>query len=491
MNRRTFLRTGIGTGLSLSFGQKYIGNSYAETDRKPDVLFIAIEDLSPHRLSTYGNPVCRTPAIDRFADESLRFDAAYCSGPVCNPSRSSMLSGLRPETTGILGNNYDWRKILKPGTTLPEHFEQHGYETIRVGKMFHGGGLTYAPGKRVLFHDDERWSRVIEPGTDLPPIQRTRRQLKGEHDLVRENNELLAQGKPKRAFPVLYGPSGLADWEEKDGRVAEQAVRILSRESEKPLFLAVGFTRTHLAFTAPDKYFDLYPADKIQLPQNPHGDDFDTSRPSKQSHRQLLQDENQLREVIAAQYAAASFVDAQIGRVLTALELSGRAENTIVIIWSDHGFQLGEHFLLRKNVHYEHSTRVILMMKAPGITQAGTVCRRPVESIDLFPTLCDLGGLPIPPYIEGISMKPLLLDPSRSWKKGALISNENARTIRTERWRYTEYTNPRGLVELYDHHTDPGEFTNLADHADYREAKTRLHELLMGGWKACLPESSY
>ncbi|MFQ6131676.1 MAG: sulfatase [Armatimonadota bacterium] len=446
----------------------------AQADQRPDVLFIAIEDVSPHRFGCYGNTVCRTPNIDRFASQGLRFDNAHTSPPCC-PSRTALLLGLRPETTKVFGNQDDWHHTYPNALTIPVHFRNHGYETIRCGKMYHG-----------KFEDDASWSRIIQPHEGMPERKNRRRPLQGPgEELARE----IREGK-RTGSPFLYGPTGLEDWEEKDGGVAEQGVRLLQQKSAKPRLMCLGFHATHLPFAAPDEYFEPYPAEKMVIPRNPDADETgmpkDPQRLAKHNPHTL----EQWRAAIAAHYACTSFVDAQVGRVLQALEESGRADDTIVVIWSDHGFMLGEHFLWRKGPLYEESTRVLLLIRAPGLTTPGTACRRPVESIDIFPTLLELCGLPQPPNIEALSMRPLLQDPDHAWKKGALMWGGKGRHgIVTERWRYSEYQGDPQRAELFDHETDPGEFRNLAKDPEHGDVVAGLSRLLRSGWRACLPDS--
>ena len=450
----------------------------ASADERPDVLFIAIEDVSPHRLGCYGNAVCKTPHIDRFSETAVRFGNAHTSPPCC-PSRTSLLLGLRPETSGVFGNGYDWHKLCPEALAMPTHFRNSGYETIRCGKMHH-------------FEDGPSWSRAIRPHEGIPAprlkgIRRKRRRLQGPGvEYARELREARKTGRG--GSPFSYGPSGLDDREERDGMVAEQGIKLINEGSDKPRLIALGFNAPHLPFVAPDKYFELYPAEKMIIPGNPEADEIGMPK-----NRELLSQFNphtpeQWRAAIAAHYACTSFMDAQVGRVLDALQKSGRADNTIVVIWSDHGFMLGENFRWRKGGLREGSTRVALLIRAPGVTSSGAVCERPAESIDIFPTMFDLCGISQPPSIEATSMKPLLQDPSREWKKGALMwSGCESHGVVTDRWRYNEYIGRPDLAELFDHDDDPGEFTNLARSDSHSAKLAELKVLLDGGWRSCLP----
>jgi iduronate 2-sulfatase len=481
VDRRTFLKTGmgaaIGSAMACGGGQK----------AQPDVLFIAIEDLSPHRLPSYGNSICQSPNLDRFFSQGIRFEKAYCAIAPCNPSRASLWSGLRPPTHGVYGNSDDWSKKLAPGSTMPEHFMRHGYTTVRIGKMFHAG-TRIEGGVRVNFDDTSRWSRIIEPNEGMPRVTKKSRPLQGQTDILQKNNELEAAGKKRIGVPFLYGPTGLDDMDMTDGRCAEQAIRVLNEEHDSPLFLAVGMHAPHLPFSTPDKYFDLYNPEDIVLPDVPDDDLDDTPETMYNDHKLTFHDKKKWREAVAAQYATVTYIDAQIGRILDALDKSGRADNTIVVVWSDHGFELGEHFQWRKGSQYQHSAQVIFGMRVPGLTVAGDVCQRPVETIDLYPTLCDLCGLPAPSNLETVSMKPLLERPDGPWKKGALVYGSNVTSIWTEKWRYSEYTRPEGARELYDLVNDPEEYTNVADDPANAEVVQQLSTLVNGGWQACVQE---
>jgi uncharacterized sulfatase len=439
------------------------------------VVFIVIDDLSPQRLGCYGNTICRTPRMDRFAATGMRFDNAHTS-PACNASRSSVLLGLRPETTGIVTNADGWSRLNEAPLTMPAHFRDHGYETIRCGKIFHDRD-----------QDGESWSRVVSPKRNLPPVRRQRRKLRGPAvDHAEELQEL--RNQRTGGTPFLYGPSGLNDLQERDGMVATQAIRLLQEESESPRLVALGFRAPHLPFTAPDAYFEMYPPEEIPLPETGAVAISGTPQlPQAAGHFNPETPEEQ-RAAIAAHYACVSFVDAQIGRVLDALEASDCLDDTIVVIWSDHGFMLGEHDRWRKGNLEEQATRVVLLMGAPGVTIPGSVCSRPVESVDIFPTLFDLCGVPQPPDIEAISMRPLLSNPESEWKRGALMSHgRHARSIVTDRWRLNRYSYEAESFELFDRLEDPGELDKLAEDPLYAERIVELSALLDSGWRGCLP----
>ncbi|MCE5307850.1 MAG: sulfatase [Acidobacteriales bacterium] len=440
-----------------------------------DVLFIAIEDLATCQ-SCYGNPVCRTPNLDALAAGGVRFDNAQCAFPLCNPTRSALLSGLRPPTTGVLGNSLDWNTRLRPGTTLPEIFRAGGYETVRVGKIFHA-----ANGPNV-FDDSARWSRVIPEREGVPKPSRE----KDPAPRVLFGN--VSAGERRAVYDYrawVWGPQGRGDLDCNDGAIAEQGVRVLSKKpGDKPLFLALGFHRPHLPLHAPAKYFEMYPPASIPLPRNPERDPDDLPHKYGKLVDHAMTDATR-REAIAAYYACVTYVDACIGRVMAALKSSGRDRNTVVVVFGDHGFHIGEHRLWQKMTLFEQSCRVPLIISVPGVTKPA-VCRRPAECVDIFPTLAELCGLKPPAGIESISMVPLLRNPARPWKKGAFTYINNGKTVRTERWRYTEWGGP-DRAELYDREADPGEFTNLARDTKHASTAAELSRLLEGDWRAALP----
>ncbi|MFC1718898.1 sulfatase [Candidatus Poribacteria bacterium] len=477
MNRREFLRQ---SGVALGSLALLRSSQYAEAvvTERPDVLFIAIEDISPV-MGCYGNPVVRTPNIDAFASRGVRFDSTQCQFPVCNPSRASMLSGLRPRTNGVMGNATDWNERLKPGTTMPEYFRSNGYETATVGKIFHRGN------SGRVYDSTARWSRIIPENADLPRRSMKRKippQYLYDH-LVKEERE-----KSYHTRAWHWGPLACDDIDTSDGRIAEQAVRVLSKprqEGDKPLFFAVGFHKTHLPLRAPEKYFDMYPPEEMPLPDYPKDDLDDVpKRYSLQNHKAFT--DKKRREAIAAFYACTTFIDTQVGKVLDALKQSGRDKNTIVVIWGDHGFHLGQHMLWQKMTLFEESCRVPLIIYAPEVTKPGGVCNRPTESIDLYPTLAELCDLDTPEDLEAISMVPLLRDPGHSWKKAAFTYHGSGVSIRTQRWRYNEWRSPE-KAELYDHESDPKEIKNLAGDPKYISTVRELSALIKSGWQAALP----
>jgi uncharacterized sulfatase len=420
--------------------------------RKPNVLFIAVDDMD-NALGCYGAPV-KSPNIDRLAAQGVRFDRAYCQFPLCSPSRSSLMTGLRPDTTRVFDLQYHFRAGLPDVVTLPQLFMKHGYYAARVGKIYHYGN----PGDIGTsgLDDPASWQEVVNPaGRDHTAL---------EKDLMNYT--------PKRglgsAMAFLSDREG-KDEEHTDGKVATEAIKLLEKHKDAPFFLAVGFYKPHTPWIAPSRYFEPYKLEQMTLPKLAPGLVDSVPAPALASTKPwpyMGVTEAQARECKLAYYASISFVDAQIGRVLDALERLGLRENTVVVFWSDHGYHLGEHGLWMKQSLFEESARVPMIIALPSRANAGQTCARPVELVDLYPTLADLAGLQPPAGLEGASLRPLLEHPDAAWARPAFTQVQRGafpgHSVRTERWRYTEWDFGDKGAELYDEKADPQELHSVA-----------------------------
>ncbi|HEX5731668.1 MAG TPA: sulfatase [Blastocatellia bacterium] len=414
----------------------------ATTLTRPNVLIITADDLSAI-LGCYGNPIIKTPNIDRLAARGMLFERAYCQYALCNPSRTSMLSGRRPETTAVFTNTIDPRTSIGDVPFLPEFFKQWGYFTARVGKIAHG-----------KYEDSVNW------------------------DVEKSSGDNETQDCPFRRDSRFHLPCWEAndhnDEDEPDGKTARQIVKLIEEHQGKAFFIAAGFIQSHLPFSAPKKYFSLYPPDSIVLTE-------ELTRNEKPDRKE--------REAIAAYYACISFIDAQVGVIIEALERLNLFDNTIVVFMSDHGLHMGEQgWLARKRTLFEADTRVPLIIAAPA-KQANAVSSRLVELVDLYPTLTALCGLPAPEGLEGTSIVPLLDEPDRPWKKAAftskLINGKPTFSVRTEQFRYI--ASHTGSGKLYDHQSDPQERTNLVKDRRYRETVAEMKRIVLEGWRKAVP----
>jgi uncharacterized sulfatase len=433
---------------------------------RPNVLLLMSDDLAA-TLGCYGHPQAKTPNLDALAKRGVVFNRAYCQFPHCNPSRSSMLTGMRPNTTRVT-NNEDNLYTNHPGVlTLPHHFRQNGYVTARCGKIFHLG----VPSGLESMDDPQGWDFGTPFKSELPFPPKRQSAVKVE------------AGKKKQGlgWQEIPGDDDLLV----DGVFAKTAIEWLSkRESGKPFFLAVGFHRPHLPLVAPAQYFDLYPFESITLPEAPADDEADIPAPARNGAvpgYALTATPEQRRAAIRAYLACVSYVDAQVGRLLESLKQAGLDDNTIILFVSDHGWHLGEHGLWHKRSLFEESARVPFLLATPGMKAAGQRSESLIELTDVFPTLCDLCGLPAPKQLEGKSLRPFLENAAAEIHDAAFTQarrGPNAefwgRSIRTSRWRCTEWDEGRSGIELYDHASDPQEYTNLAN--DPKHAAT-LQEL--------------
>lgn len=440
---------------------------------RPNVLFISVDDMNTD-LGVYGSPVVKSPNIDRLAARGVRFERAYCQYPFCSPSRSSVLTGLRPDRTRVFDLYYHFRTELPTVVTLPQLFMRNGYVASRVGKVYHYGNPDDI-GTSGL-DDPPSWQEVVNPaGIDKTAL---------ESDVINLTPAKKALGS---AVAYLADPRG-KDEEHTDGKVATEAIRMLEKHRGQPFFLAVGFYRPHCPYIAPQAHFDAYPLDRISLPEEPEPARL-LPAPALQSTKPwpyFGMTREQLREAKRSYYAAISFVDAQIGRVLDALDRLDLRRNTVVVFWSDHGYHLGEHGLWHKKSLFEESARVPLIVALPDGRGAGAVIRRTVELIDLYPTLAELAGLVPPADLDGASLRPLLENSQHRWDRPAFtqvhLGSFGGRSVRTERWRYTEWDEGGRGVELYDHDADPRERVNLAASPDHRAVVDQMKALARRNW---------
>jgi arylsulfatase A-like enzyme len=442
---------------------------------KYNVLFIIADDLRTE-LGCYGSPLAKTPNIDALAATGVRFNRAYCQYPLCNPSRVSMLNGRHPSTTGVLGNRTDFRTNHLDWVTLPQLFKQNGYASLRSGKIFHGG-----------IDDAESWTeggdprRGAEPGAMRAPTA---------DELIFIQNQLSPEDAEERR---RYGGSdrwiALPGNGESHGdyKAADRAIEYLRRHTNKPFFLACGFVKPHSPPTAPQRFYDLWDVDKIPLPPNfaprptvPEGFPKAAIRP-RNADLFIGRDasETEAREMTRAYLASSAWMDWNVGRVLSELDRLGLRENTIVVFWGDHGYQLGERGKWSKaGSLFEQGTRTPFIVVMPKAKGNGQPSERVVQAVDIYPTLAELCGLKAPKGIEGRSLASLLKKPAARWNHPAFtVWSEDGRTlhgatIRTERWRYAEFgLNGANGAMLFDETADPNELKNLAD--DPKLAKVR------------------
>ncbi len=434
-----------------------------------DVLFIAIDDLNDWVGVLGGHPQARTPNIDRLADRGIVFTNAHTVSTSCNSSRTALLTGLRPSSTGVYTNGRDWRSVerLQGLPTLPRHFLEEGYRTFGAGKIFHAH--TYYPEGFFGFNDPDAWEAFYPSvGRQLP-------------DEV---------GPPTR--PTNQNPGYLGfDWSAVvtddaamgDGQVVSWAERQLGASSGDPRFLAVGIYRPHLPWYVPQAYLDMHPLEQIELPTTVESDLDDVPEiawpaplNSRETHRWIVE-EDLWEEAVQAYLASVSFADAMVGRLIDALDRSGRAGDTIIVLWSDHGFHLGEKQRWRKWTLWEEVTHVPLIVVAPGVTTPGSRTPRPVSLLDVYPTLTELAGISMPEHLEGTSLVPLLRDPDAEWDHAAVTTNAyRDHSVRDDRYRYIRHADRS--EELYDLETDPNEWKNLAADPAFAGTKRRLAEWL-------------
>lgn len=436
--------------------------SPAAAPAKPNILFIAIDDLRDW-VRYLGYEQVKTPHLDRLAARGVTFPHSYCAAPVCNPSRAALLSGLRPSTSGVYDNNIDWRKIVPEGATMPLHFRANGYYAAGAGKIYHEAF------KRPTDWDDYRGEGAADPDDVENPG-------KGK---ARKAAKAAGSDAPNDGVGgIKFKPLNCQDEDMEDYATVSYCLKQLAQPRDKPLFLACGIKKPHMPWDVPKKYYDMYPLEKIQLPKILENDLADIppagvkmAKPDG-DHAAILAS-GRWKEAVQAYLATITFCDAMIGRLMEGFDKSPYKDNTIICLWSDHGWHLGEKEHWRKFALWEEATRAPFLIAAPGVTKAGGVCQRTTDYMNIYPTLCDLAGIPIPKHVEGVSIRPLLTDPAAAWDRPALTTHGfQNHAVRSEQWRYIRYAD--GSEELYDEKNDPLEWKNLAKDEKFTAVKAEL-----------------
>lgn len=451
----------------------------------PNVLFLAVDDMKDwvNCLGGYEGTV-HTPNIDRLAERGTLFTNAHCPSPKCAPSRAAVLTGLMPSTTGLYDNGHWWYANYPDVVTIPVHFRSNGYRTAGAGKVFHHTAGNHPPNQwqdfqKLVFRDDP-WFRGVKlnyPWSEHGPAPEEF-PFSGVKGLGHEND---------------WGSLGYAEEDYDDSRTTTFAVRFLEQKPEVPFFLACGLFRPHLPWYVPQEYFDRYPLEDIVLPRVREGDLEDIPEAgrafakARRKDLETIRSAGKYREAVQAYLASISYADAQLGRVLDALDQSGLSDNTVVVLWSDHGWHLGEKEHWHKTTLWEEATRVPFIVSAPGFEPAR--CERPVSLVDLFPTLNDLCGLPAIEIHDGQSLVPLMDNPEREWKRPAIIEFKTGNVaVRSDRYRYIRYRD--GGEEFYDLETDPYEWDNLAGKAPVESAQKQLAAWATAEWADPAPVKS-
>jgi len=487
-----FSRPGCSMLLAATVFLSFAGWLHGQAGAKPpqmNVLFIMADDLGNVINHADQRHPAKTPNLDRFAQTAVSFNRAYCQIPLCNPSRASIFTGLRPDQTSVFDLSRHFRDQIHNVETLPELLRDNGWVTARVGKIYH---YDVPKGIGTSGLDDPlSWDMVFNPkGRDV------------------DDEASITNPMPQR--PVSAALSWLAasgtDEEQTDGMIASKAVAWINENKNAPFFLGVGFFRPHTPYVAPENYFNLYPLEQIQLPNAPENDRDDIPSAAFAHNNAIPNyglDEMTLKKSLQAYYASVSFVDAQIGKVLDGLKASGLANNTIVVICSDHGYHLGEHNgIWQKRTLFEESARTPLLIRVPGAAGNGNPCAQIVEFIDIYPTIAELCNLASSLNLPGQSLMPLLEIPTTQWDGVAITQilrpNDErfekpvmGRSIRTNRWRYTQWNEGRAGEELYDHQSDPHELNNIASREDAKSVIESLRPTLEAKAKGTEPSTPF
>lgn len=464
--------------------------SPAVSEDKPNILFISVDDLAAS-LGCYGDLIAKTPHIDRLAATGVRFDRAYNQLPLCNPTRASVMTGMRPDRIKVYDLDRHFRDEVPDAVTLSQQFMKSGYFAARVGKIYHYN--VPASIGTDGFDDPPSWLLTVNPkGRD-----------KDEEDLI-----FNAEPHRKISAALSWLAAEGTDEEQTDGMITTEAIKIMEEKKDEPFFLGVGFFRPHTPYVAPKKYFNMYPIEEMRLPYAPVGDRDDIPTAAF-AHNCPIPNYNLERDILLgalqSYYACVSFVDAQVGRLLDALDDLGIADNTIVVFWSDHGYHLGEHNgIWQKRTLFEQGARSPLIIRDPKAAGNGTASPRVVEFIDIYPTLTEAAGIETPSDLDGKSLAPLLENPIVEWNGHAITqilrpADDRLETavmgcsIRTDRWRYTEWAEGASGIELYDHWADPMEFNNLASNPTKKNQTVidRLQPLLRAKASGKIPTTPF
>ena len=484
MRQRLNRHQGLISFLSFLIATAIASAAFAQQapSRRPNLLLIMADDLNDD-MGTFGHKIVKTPNLDRLAARGVRFERAYTQFPLCSPSRVSLLTGLRPDTTKIYELQTNFRTILPDAVTLPQMFKRNGYIAARVGKIYHYGN----PGDIGTsgLDDPASWDLVVNPrGVD------------------KDEETKLTNLTPARGLgsALAYYASPASDDEHTDGKVASEVIALLEKNKDRPFFIAAGFYRPHCPFIAPKKYFDMYPLDRIAAPKWSPADVQKVPVPAWFTMPPNWNvSEDGVRATIQAYYASISFLDANVGRVLDALDRLGLAQNTVVVFISDHGYLLGERGQWMKQMLFERSARAPLIVAGPGVGAKGQASQRMVEFVDLYPTLADLTGLKPPSGLHGRSLTPLLKDPRAAWNHPAVTQVRRGNpangffmgySVRTEQWRYTEWDDGKQGIELYDEVADPAELRNLAGEPEKVKIIAQMKGILRGVRGTSTPRSS-
>jgi uncharacterized sulfatase len=442
-------------------------------DAKPkNVLFIAVDDLNT-RIACFGDPIAKTPNIDALAKRGVMFRNAFCQYPLCNPSRASIMTGLRPDTLKVYDLELNFRKTHPDVITLPQLFRNNNYFDARVGKIYHYGVPRQigTDGKDDPLSWDYRFN----------PIGRDRTE---ESEIT-----MVTRGGYKNTigFSLSWRAMDGPDVDQTDAKGVTETIRLLKEYKDKPFFIADGFFRPHTPFIAPQKYFDLYPPESIKLPVRDAESDKnlpDIARNIEPDNYGV--DEDKLRDCVRAYYASVSFVDAQVGRLVAALDELGLRDNTLIVFWSDHGFLLGEHGQWQKQLLFRPAPNTPMIICDPSARGNGTASDRMVELLDVYPTIANWAGLKAPENLEGHDLKPLLDNPKADWHPAAFSQVTRKRDgkevmgycVQTEAFRYIEWDNGDAGMELYDRKADPNELKNLSSDAPHAEILAKMKKLL-------------